>query len=113
MSEFNAHIDMMNRSIKRMRQLSFGDPVTNICAGKDNPLRLGQFVEYITKSRRNRFGIVHTDRFARIRCSNGKFVDTGIDVIYPGHLSESECAELFAPVWQAKFGKSAEIGKAG
>ena len=78
----------------RVRDMCFGDPVTNICAGDKNPTRLGYFVEY--KQRSN---------LARCTDKKGKFWEIGIGVVYPGHLEISACKDLYAPVWEMQYGK--------
>lgn len=89
-------------SKRRVGALHFGDPVTNICAG--DQCRNMYFVELVTKSHKNRAGIRHNSYFARCRDSSGRFHNTDIKVIYPGHLSESECKKLFEPVWEMEHG---------
>ena len=95
--------DLLLLSIERIKGLNFGDPVTNICAGENNPMRLGRFVEYKIKSRKNRAGIVHREHLARITYGNGKFANIGPIVIYPGHLSYKECEDMFDPIHRVLF----------
>lgn len=92
--------------IKRMKSLSFGEPVTNVCASSRNPMFHCQFVEYKVKSYRNRWGI--TIRYHYARCTNGKgqFCNFGIEIIYSGHLSEEEAKEVFAPIHRRLFPES-------
>ena len=91
-------------SLSRLRNLSFGEAVTNICAGNKNPHRYGYFVELKKQSHKNRYGIIHTTYFARCTNKKGKFWDASIRVTYPGHLSDEECRRLFEPIWQAEHG---------
>lgn len=76
----------------RVTALSFGDPVTNICAGEDNPLRHAYFVK--TK------GV-----FVQVTDKKGRFAYFGREVIYPGHIPKDEAKRLFEPIWQARFGR--------
>lgn len=71
--------------------MAFGDPVTNVCAGLINPWRHAYFV------RRKGDNVEITDR-------KGSFGSFDCNVIYPGHLSPADSAELFEPYWQAQFG---------
>lgn len=87
----------------RIKEIQFGDPVTNICAGHPS-MRHCWFVEYKVKTYRSKFGISHNDYYARCTDKKGKFWDIGIEVIYPGHLDEEKCSELFRPVWEEKYG---------
>lgn len=81
----------------RVSALSFGDEVTNVCAGERNPLRHAFFVK-------NKGEVVQvTDK-------KGKFANFGCEVIYPGHLSAGRSDELFAPFWQAQFGEASVNG---
>lgn len=95
-------------AIERVKAIQFGEPVTNICAGECNPLRHGYFVQMKTTHHKNGFGITSSERLARCTDRKGKFWDTGIDVIYPGHLPHAECAALFAPVHAAMYGGAAQ-----
>lgn len=74
--------------------LQFGDPVTNVCAGESNPHRHGFFVRRCNKL------IEITDK-------RGSFWKTDHEVIFPGHLDIAKCEELFAPIWEKRFGKAA------
>ena len=96
--------DIRTAAKERISNIKFGEPVTNICAGENNPMRHSYFVEYKIKSHKNRFGIIHNDHLVRITNGNKKFWDIDINVIYPGHLSKDECKKLFEPIWQAEFG---------
>jgi hypothetical protein len=96
---------IQDESIVRVKSIGFGDPVTNICAGESNPIRHCLFVAYEPKSRRNGYGIVHTDHYARRTDGKGEFWSVGVEVLYPGHLDAEKCRELFAPVWDAEYGQ--------
>ncbi|HAD32182.1 MAG TPA: hypothetical protein DCE77_11455 [Methylophaga sp.] len=78
----------------RMKGISFGDPVTNVCAGELNPLRHCFFVDY--KDRKHI--AVCTD-------GKGKFADFDANVIYGGHLSYDESVRIFKPIWKAQYGR--------
>lgn len=80
-----------SESLKRVKAIDFGSPVTNICAGEKNPSRHAYFV------RSGKGYVTCTDK-------KGRFWDTDIDVIHPGHLPYDQCEMLFAPVWNLKFG---------
>jgi len=101
MGDFEERVKQWEAAKVRMKALKFGDPVTNICAGEKNPTRLSFYVS-------------HTNKWARCTDKKGKFWETGIEVIHPGHLDTETSAALFAPVWQARFGEppAASIGKA-
>jgi hypothetical protein len=90
-----------------MQALKAGDPVTNICAGDNNPCLHSRFVAYVVKSYKNRYGVVHRDHWAKCKDKNGHISNTGIDVIYPGHLDAETRAKLFQPVWQERYGEPA------
>lgn len=89
----------------RIKHLSFGDKVTNVCAGDNNPCRLSSFVKVKSHSRRNRYGITHTQRYVMCTDGRGKFWETTPEVIFPGHLSVEESDRLYRPIWEAKYGK--------
>ncbi|MDQ0068321.1 hypothetical protein J2W34_000095 [Variovorax boronicumulans] len=95
---------LRDASIVRMRTLSLGDPVTNVCAGENNPSLHAFFVAYQVKSRKNRYGLVHKSHWAKCTDKKGKFWDTDINVVYPGHLDAPIRSELFAPVWESLYG---------
>lgn len=96
--------DLHEASVARMRALTFGDPVTNVCAGANNPLRHAWFVAYETPVRKNGYGVPMTDHWARCTDKCGAFWRVGIDVVHPGHLDDSAASELFQPVWQKRYG---------
>ncbi len=86
-------IEIKGASQKRIRAISFGDKITNVCAGENNPMRHCYFVRY----KAGPHVVECTDK-------GGKFGDYGADVIYAGHLPYSESSELFKPVWEAEYG---------
>jgi hypothetical protein len=90
----SARAEIHKAAVERMRTIRFGDEVTNVCAGEQNPQRHSYFVRYKTNS-----------RTAECTDKNGKFWETYIDVIFPGHLDAAVCAELCAPIWEAEHGK--------
>lgn len=92
-------------AIKRMGGLSFGDPVTNVCAGSGNPQRHAYFVEHVRKSKKTCGGFPYTEHYAKCTDRKGKLWNTGIKVIYPGHLSAEECTRLFTPIWESEYGR--------
>ena len=96
-------LEVKNAAKERMKSLSFGDPVTNVCAGESNPHRIGYFVEYVVKTRRNTFGIAHSDNIAKCTDKKGNFWFADIEVIFKGHLDYDKCKELFAPIWSAHY----------
>jgi len=86
-------------------KLSFGNPITNICAGEKNPQRLCYFVERVTDRYKNKFGIEHRTKWIKCTDKKGKFWKTDSEVIYPGHLDMEESHELFVPIWEKRFRK--------
>jgi hypothetical protein len=101
----SAKLKILQESIERVKAIDFGEPITNVCAGESNPHRHSFFVKFKIKRRTNGFGVVHKQHLVRCTDKKGKFWDTYIDVIYPGHLPYDECLKLFEPVWQAEYGK--------
>ena len=89
---------------KRIKGLSFGDPVTNVCAGDGNPHRLSAFVK-IKTTRHKRCGITHTEKLVVCTDGKGKFWDTKPEVMFSGHLDIDESKRLYKPIWEAEFGK--------
>lgn len=77
----------------RVKTIGFGDPITNICAGENNPHRHSYFVRY--------------DKHFHVECTDKKgfFWNTSIEVIHPGHMDYEQAKVLFDPVWQARFGE--------
>lgn len=92
MSDFVARARIKSESRKRAITLSFGEPVTNVCAGVGNKWRHVFFVRCKGDT------VEVTDK-------NGDFADFGCEVIYAGHLTVGEAAKLFQPFWQAQFGR--------
>jgi hypothetical protein len=97
-------LSIHEESIARMKALTFGEPVTNICAGENNPHLHSFFVAYVVDSRRNRWGLVHKSHWAKCTDKKGSFWKTGIDVIHPGTLDAETRTRLFAPVWEKNYG---------
>ena len=75
----------------RVSHLAFGQPVTNVCAGNDNPQKHGYFVRVIGDC------VEVTDKY-------GKFWTVGDRVIFPGHLDYEEMKRAFAPIHAALYG---------
>ena len=88
---FGDRAEMYQQALKRVRAIEFGEPVTNICASERNPQRLAYFVSLDAK------------RLAKCTDRKGKFWQTGIEVVYPGHLDYAECNRLFDPVHAVLF----------
>ncbi len=103
MSKWDDRLRIMEESKRRIAAMEFGQPVTNVCAGDGNPHWHAYFVAGKTNARKNRFGVVHRDYLVRCTDKKGKFWDTGIEVVYPGHLSREECERIFAPIHAAYF----------
>lgn len=79
----------------RVKLLLFGDKITNICAGDNNPHRQAYFVKLKKDD---------------VNCTDGRghFWDTRKEVIFKGHnISVEKCKELFKPVWIAQYLKPA------
>lgn len=91
MGKIEAKIKIDKEARKRVSLLTFGDAVTNICAGGKNPHRHSYFV------RRKKDTVECTDK-------KGSFWETFNDVIYPGHLDYNKCEELFGSIWEAQYG---------
>ena len=105
MSDVTERQRILAEAIHRVSKIPPGAIVTNICASAENPQRVSKFVRLVTNSRRNKYGIVHHDHWAQ--CTDGKCKwKTSVEVIYPGELDEATCEELFAPVWEAEWGKN-------
>jgi len=75
---------------QRISKMSFGDKVTNVCAGEKNPNRLAYFV------RKNRHNIECTDK-------NGAFWFTDKTVIFADWIDYKESTLLYDPIWRAEF----------
>jgi hypothetical protein len=71
--------------------MKFGEPITNICAGFDNPRRHSYFVS--------------SKKYIKCTDKKGKFWETDKKVIVSGHISYEECEELYAPIWEEEFGR--------
>ena len=96
-------LEIKNASKRRVQAMQFGDPVTNVCAGSSSPLRHVYFVEYIVDTYVNRYGIEHSNYIAKCTDKKGKFLNIDIEVIYPGHLDNARCEELFKPIWEMHY----------
>ena len=73
--------------------MKFGDKVTNIAAGSGNPQLHTYYVKRL-------IGLIEvTDK-------KGRFWKISDEIVFPGHLDESECKRLFAPIWEARFGNN-------
>jgi hypothetical protein len=91
MGNMKAMSEIRKEAKKRVGLLTFGDAITNICAGEKNQHRHAYFV------RRRKDTVECTDK-------KGNFWETFNDVIYPEHLEYGKCEELFQPVWEAQYG---------
>ena len=91
-------LELFNESIARVKKLQFGDPITNICAGDNNPRRHAYFVELHVSERKNKYCIVHKEYSVKCTDSKGKFWRTNPVVIYPGHISYKQARELYSVV---------------
>jgi hypothetical protein len=97
MTDFEARVRLRKEGRERMRAFTFGEPVTNVCAGDGNPLRHAFFVK------------IKGDN-VQITDKSGKFANLGCEVIHAGHLPVDEAKRLFEPFWQAQFGASSVNG---
>lgn len=104
MGNLQARKELNDQAKSRIREMVIGEPVTNVCAGDGNPQKHCYFVELKTRSRKNGYGITHTESWARCTDKKGKFWDIDMKVVYPGHLNTDKCKELFKPVWDAEYG---------
>lgn len=104
MPNIKARDNIAAESRKRVKLMEFGDPVTNVCAGKENPHRHSYFVKRVTNWHTNGYQIKHKEQLIKCTDKKGGFWDTGIDVIYKGHLDYNECKQLFEPVREAQYG---------
>lgn len=99
----NEKIAVKEAALQRIKLMEFGEPITNVCAGDNNPRRHAYFCQLIEKTRTNRFGVDHTERLVKCTDRCGRFWNTGIEVIFAGHLDYEKCQELFHPIWQAMY----------
>ena len=88
--------EMMDEARRRVKSLSFGDIVTNVCAGPSNPIKRGIFV------RRSGDWVECTD-------GTGRFWTIGVEVVFPGHLSDTESDRLFDPIHAALYGRYSKV----
>ena len=91
-------IAIADEAKNRARLFAFGDPVTNVCAGENNPQKRGFFVELVKRT-----GQVNKGLWVRCTDKKGNFWVTGAEVIYPGFLDYEECKRLFQPVWDSQY----------
>lgn len=103
MDKLQARLDHLKDSKQRINALEFGDPVTNVCAGDGNPHRHAYFVEKKYQTRDNRWGVRHTDYYAKCTDRKGNFWNAGIEVLFPGHLDKNECSELWKPIHEMNY----------
>ena len=99
----NEKHEKLNEAIGRVKRLQFGEQVTNVCAGSDNPRKHSLFCQYVLQQNKNRFGIVHKSHYAKCTDGKGNFWKTDVAVIFKGHLSDEKCKELHLPIWQLEF----------
>lgn len=102
--DINGRLAVKDAAKERAKLMCFGDKITNVCAGDGNPQRHAYFCQMITKSRKNRFGMVSKEYLVKCTDGKGKFWSTDASVIYPGHLHDDEAKELFNPIWKAFYG---------
>jgi hypothetical protein len=95
---FSDRCRIKDESRKRVLDLKFGQPVTNVCAGDGNPMRHAYFVK------------VDGD-YAQVTDKEGCFSHYANEVIYPGHLSIKKSKELYEPYWQAQFGSRPTVSR--
>jgi hypothetical protein len=98
-------LELLELSKVRVGNMNYGDLVTNVCAGEQNPRRHSFFCSFVKRTRTNKYDREHSEYFAKCTDRKGSFWQADINVIYAGHLQQSECEALFAPVWEAKYGK--------
>jgi len=99
----NERLAVLNSAKERIKKIEFGDPVTNVCAGENNPRRHAYFCKYFIKSHKNKYGIIHNDYHAKCTDKKGNFWNAGIETIFSGHLDSEQCKELFSPIWEAHY----------
>ena len=99
--------DLRKQSVDRIKKMEFGDPITNVCAGDNTPNRNSYFAEYKIKSHKNKFGVTHREHFARCTNRKGKFWETDIEFIFPGHLNYAESDEIFSPIHEVLYRQQA------
>lgn len=88
---------------ERIKTMEFGDEITNVCAGEENPRRHAYFCQKVTKNTQSAFGLGHTQYFVKCTDKKGNFWNTDIEVIFKGHLDSEKCKELFKPIWAAHY----------
>jgi hypothetical protein len=102
MGNLEKRLEIKDAAKKRVSAMSFGEPCTNVCAGEAG--RHLYFFEYVIKSRKNRYGFTNNEYLAKCTNKEKKTCNIDIEVIYPGHLDDAKCKELFEPIWQAHYG---------
>lgn len=107
MDKMKAKLDLLNQAKKRMKSLCFGDSLTNVSLCYDNPRRHLYFVELKTK----RLPDDSTQYCAKCTDRNGKFWETDINVMFPGHLERKECVNIYGPIHDAYFGDNNKINQ--
>ena len=95
-------IEVREAAKLRISELRKGDEVTNVCAGENNPTRHAKFVSHVTKRRKNKYDVEHTEHFAKLT-GDGRTWQVGIDVVFKGRLNNEQCQELFHPIWEAYY----------
>jgi len=98
-----ARLKIHEEAKARMLTIGSNQPVTNVCAGENNPHRHSYFQKLVIKQHKNKHGIVFTDYYARCHLRDGKGWNTDIKVIFPGHLSIEESRKIFHPIWEAEY----------
>lgn len=92
-------------AVNRIKNIAFGDSITNVCAGESNPRRHCYFVEHVKKRAKTLGGFPSTEHLVKCTDKKGKFWNTDIKVIFQGHLDIDECNILFEPIHKEIFGK--------
>jgi hypothetical protein len=75
-------------------KLTFGEPITNIVVSLDHPYRFSYFVEHVVESRKNKYGVIHRDRWIRCTDKKGEFWKIDPTCIVRGHITEPEPFEV-------------------
>lgn len=87
---------------ERIKTMKFGDEITNVCAGEENPRRHAYFCKKVTKTKSMR-GVPHTEFFIECTDKKGNFWKTDFEVIFAGHLDSETCKTLWEPIWAAHY----------
>ena len=97
-------LSIKRSALERMKTLQFGDEITDVSAGEGNPRRHAYFCKHVEDITKNLFatdfGISH-----QVMCTDkkGNFWNTGVEVIFKGHLDYEKCKELVNPIWEAYY----------